>query len=126
LQTLVGHDRHVRAAIFNPNPKFKILATCSDDCTVKLWNPREAICLQTLIGHSKPVWAIAFNPNCEEANILASAGEDETIRFWDIQTGECLKILRVDRPYEGMNIKDARGLTTAQKVTLQALGAVER
>jgi WD40 repeat protein len=56
---------------------------------------------------------------------LASAGEDATIRFWDTQTGECLKILSIDRPYEGMNIKDVTGLTPAQKVTLQALGAVE-
>jgi WD40 repeat protein len=125
LQTLVGHTHHVRAAIFNPDPKFKVLASCSDDRTIKLWNAREAICVQTLVGHSKPVWAIAFQPNCAAGNILASAGEDATIRFWDTQTGECLKILRIDRPYEGMNIKGVTGLTTAQKVTLQALGAVE-
>jgi WD40 repeat protein len=125
LQTLAGHTHHVRAAIFNPDPKFKVLASCSDDCTIKLWNAREAMCIQTLVGHSKPVWAIAFRPNCPAGNILASAGEDATIRFWDTQTGECLKILRIDRPYEGMNIKGVTGLTTAQKMTLQALGAVE-
>jgi WD40 repeat protein len=76
------------------------------------------------VGHSKPVWAIAFSPNEEESHILASAGEDETIRFWDTRLGECLKILRVDRPYEGMNIKGVTGLTTAQKATLKALGAI--
>ncbi len=124
LQTLVGHTHHVRAAIFNPDPNFKVLASCSDDCTIKLWNAREAMCIQTLVGHSKPVWAIAFRPNCAAGNILASAGEDATIRFWDIQTGECLKVLRIDRPYEGMNIRGVTGLTTAQKMTLQALGAV--
>jgi WD40 repeat protein len=125
LQTLGGHIHHVRAAIFNPDPKFKVLASCSDDRTIKLWNAREAICIQTLVGHSKSVWAIAFRPKCTAGNILASAGEDATIRFWDTQTGECLKILSIDRPYEGMNIRGVTGLTTAQKMTLQALGAVE-
>ncbi|MBW4472994.1 MAG: hypothetical protein KME45_21840 [Stenomitos rutilans HA7619-LM2] len=42
-----------------------------------------------------------------------------------LSTGTCLKMLRVDRPYEGMNITSAIGLTPAQRVTLKALGAVE-
>ena len=45
--------------------------------------------------------------------------------FWDVQTGECLKTLRIDRPYELMNITGVKGLTEAQKATLKALGAVE-
>ena len=35
-----------------------------------------------------------------------------------------VKILRADRPYEGMNIKGVKELTTAQRVTLCALGAI--
>jgi hypothetical protein len=42
-----------------------------------------------------------------------------------LQTGECLKTLRSDRPYERMNITGVKGLTEAQKATLKALGAVE-
>jgi WD40 repeat protein len=57
--------------------------------------------------------------------ILASGSQDNTIKFWDIDTGECLKTLRVPRPYEGMNIVGVTGLTAAQKLTLRALGAVE-
>ena len=53
------------------------------------------------------------------------AAQDETIKLWDVQTGECLKTLRAERLYEGMNISGARGLTAAQQATLQALGAVE-
>jgi hypothetical protein len=36
-----------------------------------------------------------------------------------------LKTLRIDRPYEGMNITGVTGLTDAQKSTLKALGAVD-
>ncbi|MEO1744173.1 MAG: hypothetical protein AAFR99_20495 [Cyanobacteria bacterium J06629_9] len=65
---------------------------------------------------------MAFSP---KGDCLASASEDETIKLWDVNTGKCLKTLRCDRPYEGMNITGARGLTDAQKATLQLLGAVE-
>jgi hypothetical protein len=43
----------------------------------------------------------------------------------DVQTGECLKTLQPERPYERMNITGATGLTKAQKATLRALGAIE-
>jgi hypothetical protein len=45
--------------------------------------------------------------------------------IWEIETGECLKILKSDRPYENMNITGVTGLTECDKVTIQALGAVE-
>ncbi|MGF2014461.1 MULTISPECIES: hypothetical protein [unclassified Nostoc] len=50
----------------------------------------------------------------------------DIIWLWDVETGECVKTIRIYRPYEGMNIKNAIGLTTPQKNTLKALGAVER
>jgi hypothetical protein len=42
-----------------------------------------------------------------------------------IETGECVKTLRSDRPYERMNITGVKGLTNAEIATLKALGAVE-
>jgi WD40 repeat protein len=57
--------------------------------------------------------------------MLATSSQDETIKLWDINTGDCLKTLRTQRPYEGMNITGVWGITEAQKVTLKALGAVE-
>jgi WD40 repeat protein len=45
--------------------------------------------------------------------VLASGSQDETIKLWDVKTGECLKTLRADRLYEGMNINDVKGLTEA-------------
>jgi WD40 repeat protein len=57
--------------------------------------------------------------------VLASGSQDETVKLWDAKTGKCLKTLRADRLYEGMNITGAGGLTEAQKATLRALGTVE-
>jgi hypothetical protein len=42
-----------------------------------------------------------------------------------IETGECLKTLRSDRPYKRMNITGVTGLTSAEIATLKALGAVD-
>jgi hypothetical protein len=44
---------------------------------------------------------------------------------WDVETLECMKTLKVDRLYEGMNIRAVTGLTAAQRSALLALGAVE-
>lgn len=76
-----------------------------------------------LQGHTSWVYSVTWSP---DGRILISSSQDETIKIWDINTGECLKTLRADRLYEGMNITGTRGLTDAQKVTLKALGAVER
>jgi hypothetical protein len=34
-------------------------------------------------------------------------------------------VLKIARPYEGMNITGVKGLAEAEKATLKALGAVE-
>ena len=49
----------------------------------------------------------------------------EAIMIWDLESGEHLQTLRRDRPYERLNITGIRGLTEAQKASLQALGAID-
>jgi WD40 repeat protein len=120
LQTLIGHDQRVRSVVFSPNGHQ--LASGSDDHTVKLWEVNTGSCLQTLTGHHGTVWSVAFS---RDGQLLASGSEDETIRLWTVSTGDCQQLLRSDRPYEGMNITGVIGLTSAQKATLRALGAVE-
>jgi WD40 repeat protein len=78
--------------------------------------------IHSLQDHTDWITSVAFDA---DSCTLASASEDGTIKLWDIHTGECLRTLRPPRPYEGMNITGATGLTDAQRETLKALGAVE-
>ncbi|KST61780.1 hypothetical protein BC008_06970 [Mastigocoleus testarum BC008] len=106
-----------------------IIASSSADQTVKLWDINTGECIQSLQGHTNQVGSIAWNPVIEMSpgkgigQILASSSADETIKLWDVKTGECLKTLRTDRPYEGTNITGVTGLSEAQKSTLYDLGA---
>ena len=120
LQTFFGHTHRVRSVVFSPDGQ--TLASASDDETVQLWDVGTGKNFRTLQGHLKGVWSVVFSPN---GQTLASGSGDETIKFWSVETGECLRTLLADRPYEGMNIRGAIGLTAAQKATLKALGAVE-
>ncbi|MCC5633744.1 hypothetical protein LC613_40710, partial [Nostoc sphaeroides CHAB 2801] len=72
--------------------------------------------------HTDWIWSVTFSP---DGQTLASGSQDGTIKLWDIRTGECLKTLRCERPYEAMNITGIIGLTQAEKASLKALGAIE-
>ena len=47
------------------------------------------------------------------------------IKLWDVKTGKCLNTLKVPRPYDGMLIREIKGLNDSQKDTLKTLGAIE-
>ncbi len=120
VRTLRGHSNWVHTVSFSPNGQ--LLASSSEDQTIRLWDASSGKCLQILHGHGNRVFSVAFNPDDQ---MLASGSQDETIRIWDTKLAKCVKTLRAERPYEGMNINSVKGLTTAQRSTLKALGAVE-
>jgi coronin-1B/1C/6 len=90
-----GHKGAVLDLEFDPFND-DILATCSEDCTAKLWRiPSEGLGngkqltedIQTLKGHKRKVGVVKFHPIVE--NLIATAGQDYDIKVWDVESGAC-------------------------------------
>ncbi len=100
----------------------RLLVAASDDRQVELWDFYGEKCLQVFSGHNSPVWSVHLSDN---GKILVSGSHDRLLKIWEVDTGECLKTFRTDRPYDGMNITGVKGITSAVKATIKALGAIE-
>src|SRR5258706_13356804 len=98
------------------------MACVTSKGTIELRCVATGAVLQTLRGHQGEILALAFSPT---ALILASSDWNGTVRVWDVATGACLRILRAEGPYAGMDITGAIGLSDGQRASLHALGAIE-
>lgn len=76
--TLTGHTGAINSLAFSPDGK--ILASASNDKTIKLWDLASHKQLATLSGHSTAVKLVTFSP---DGITLASASSSE-VKLWDI------------------------------------------
>lgn len=101
------------------------LVSGSDDGVLRLWNLSTGVCEAEIKAHQGSIWSLAVSSDDES---IASVGDDGAIRLWrlpDMEHSFTPITLRPPRPYEGMNITGSSGLTTAQRETLVALGAID-
>jgi WD40 repeat protein len=88
-----------------------LIASGGEDNLIKIWDIKKLICLKTLRGHTDKVLAITkinkFNPNNNKknnknnknnkydfSNLICSCSADSKIKFWDLNSGTCVKTFR--------------------------------
>ncbi len=72
------------------SPDGRLLATCSYDRQINLWDSASGKLVRTLSGHNGAVFELAFSP---DGTVLASASADATVKIWSVKTGERLDTL---------------------------------
>ena len=68
----------------------RVLATGSDDCTVKIWKLGRKQPLLNLTGHTTEVDCVLFDP-LEE--VMAGASRGGAIKLWDLANQKALRTL---------------------------------
>ena len=83
---LTGHTNRVYSVAFSPDGNTLASGGGSQDMTsLRLWDVTTGQSTATLTGHEWVVYSVAFSP---DGNTLASGSGDDTIRLWDVVTGE--------------------------------------
>lgn len=93
-RTIKGHTKAVLDVDFGGPKAGTLLASCSSDLTIKLWDPADEYKnIRTLTGHDHSVSAVRFIPSAA-GEFLVSASRDKTLRIWEVATGYCVKTIQ--------------------------------
>jgi WD40 repeat protein len=92
-----GHSRSVRciSSGFLDDSGRVLVASGSDDRSLRLWDVRTGECVRELSGHSDWVASVSSGINVDGRRLLASVSCDGPLRLWDVASGECVGVVSV-------------------------------
>jgi WD40 repeat protein len=103
------------------DPNSEILAISSNFSNLEVWAAKHNQCRHLLVGHTHDIWQVFVSP---DRRYIATASQDDEIRVWQLDLGSCQQVLRPDRPYEGVNIRGASGLSEPETTMIRSMGAI--
>ena len=86
LESVRAHEKEINIVSIAPNDS--LIATGSQDRTVKLWHATDLGLQGVLSGHKRGVWDCQFSPY---DRVIATSSADQTIRIWSLSTLGCLR-----------------------------------
>lgn len=75
--------------VTNSKSRQYVLALCSSDLSIKIWEGDSFKHIRTLIGHEHTVSGVAFSPT--NPTFLYSVSRDKAVKIWDLANGFCVK-----------------------------------
>jgi WD40 repeat protein len=99
VRTFKGHDNLVTAVGFSADGK--LLASGSQDNTIRVWNAGTGTEVRALRGHTGAVTGVRFSA---DGGRIISSGHDSTLRIWDAATGRQLALLMTFKDGEWLAI----------------------
>lgn len=87
--TLEAHTETVTHLAIHPLRN--LLAACSEDSSITLWNLESSALVASLTGHSGPVYCVDFEP--QSGYLLASCSADMLIKLWHMESFQCVKTI---------------------------------
>ncbi|MEX0819360.1 MAG: hypothetical protein WD070_07195 [Pirellulaceae bacterium] len=91
-----GHSRDVVAIAFLPDGHF---ISGSRDNTIRVWQSPSNELIRTLDNHTHEIHDIAVRPgSAGPPHVIASSGEDRTVRFWWPVRGRLMRFAKLPSP----------------------------
>ncbi len=85
LHLLRGHQNTAKCVAFSPDGR--LLATGSEDRTIRIWNVDTGEVKHVIAAHRDEIYSLAFSP---DGRTIASGGREGTIAFSHVETGQFL------------------------------------
>jgi U3 small nucleolar RNA-associated protein 13 len=84
--TVRAHEKDINMVSVAPNDS--MIATASQDKTVRLWNASDLSLRATLKGHRRGVWDVQFSP---VDRVVVTASGDKTLKLWSLTDYACVR-----------------------------------
>lgn len=88
--TVKGHLKDINCLDFHPFEK--VLISCSQDKTIKLWDAEEGKLLSLIKAHDRSIWSVRFvNKGALKGQYIITGSADKTVKIWSYPSGNCIR-----------------------------------